>query len=426
VLCEEGGHFSVLGPPASVLLGEDEDVVREHVELTLRAFRDLRVVALLAKLGRETRGPFVVAGSDGAVEDANGRHGATVPAATLETGHDTEVRYDALILVSFGGPEGPDDVMPFLENVTRGRGVPRARLAQVAEHYHRFGGVSPINEQNRALIAALRSELAAHSIDLPIYFGNRNWRPFVADAVSEMRDDGVQRALAIFTSAYSSYSGCRQYREDLYRARREVGPDAPEVDKIRVFHNHAGFIEANVDRVRAALDALPGDEPVHIAFTAHSIPAAMARCCAYERQLGDTARLVAAAVGVTDWALAYQSRSGPPHVPWLGPDVGEHLEEVSARGVRNVVVSPIGFVSDHLEVVYDLDTEAAETAARLGLRYARAGTAGTHPAFVAGLRELVEERLHSDAPLGTCGPDCCRPGTGAPSPWEEAGLAARV
>jgi protoporphyrin/coproporphyrin ferrochelatase len=338
-----------------------------------------------------------------------------------------EHEFDAVVVVSFGGPEGLDDVMPFLENVTRGRNVPRERLVEVAHHYELFGGVSPINEQNRELIAALEVELRAHGVNLPIYFGNRNWHPFLTDTMRQMRDDGVRRALALFTSAFSSYSGCRQYREDLFNAQREIGPEAPEVPRVRMFFNHPGFVEANVDRVRDAMRELP-DGAVHIAFTAHSIPTAMARNCAYEVQLHEAARLVAEAVGVDDWSVVYQSRSGPPQVPWLEPDISDHLEEVAARGVRAVVVSPIGFVSDHLEVRFDLDIEARETADRLGLAMARAGTAGTHPAFVAGLRELIVERMTPGAErpaLGrfgpshdVCAPDCCLPGSGRPSPWD--------
>ena len=338
-----------------------------------------------------------------------------------------EHEFDAIVVVSFGGPEGPDEVMPFLQNVTRGRGIPPERLAEVAHHYDLFGGVSPINAQNRALIAALGTELREHGIDLPIYFGNRNWQPTIPDALREMRAAGVRRALAIFTSAYSSYSGCRQYRENLVLAREEVGEGAPEVTKVRAFYNHPGFVEANAERVREALASLPSGEPVQIAFTAHSIPLSMARCCAYEKQLLETARLVAEAVGIEDWALVYQSRSGSPQTPWLEPDICDHLEALT--GARNVVVSPIGFVSDHLEVKYDLDVEAAELAAGLGLTMVRAGTAGTHPAFVAALGELVRERLAPGVPkraagrLGpypdTCPPDCCRPGNGRPSPWEQ-------
>lgn len=338
-----------------------------------------------------------------------------------------EHEFDAVLLLSFGGPEGPDDVVPFLENVTRGRGVPRERLLEVAHHYELFGGVSPINEQNRELIAALQPALRERGVELPVYFGNRNWHPFLADTMRRMRDDGIRRALAVFTSAYSSYSGCRQYREDLFRAQQEVGDDAPEVPRLRMFFNHPGFVEANVDRLRAAVATLPPG-PLHVAFTAHSIPEAMARNCAYEAQLRETARLVAEGAGVDDWALAFQSRSGPPQVPWIGPDVSEHLEEVAARGIAAVVVAPIGFVSDHLEVRYDLDVEARDTAARLGLAFARAGTAGTHPAFVAGLADLIVERMTEGAErsavgrLGpshdVCAPDCCLPGTGRPSPWD--------
>jgi protoporphyrin/coproporphyrin ferrochelatase len=242
-----------------------------------------------------------------------------------------------------------------------------------------------------------------------------------------MRDDGVCRALAVFTSAYSSYSGCRQYREDLFRAQQEVGTDAPEVPRLRMFFNHPGFVAANVDRLREALARLPGG-PTHVAFTAHSIPSAMARNCAYEPQLRETARLIAGELGIDDWAVVYQSRSGPPSVPWLGPDVSDHLEDVAARGVRTVVLAPIGFISDHMEVLFDLDVEARETAERLGLSLARAGTAGTHPAFVSGLADLIAERTTPGAGRATvgrlgpnhdvCAPDCCLPGNGRPSPWD--------
>ncbi len=335
--------------------------------------------------------------------------------------------FDAIVLVSFGGPEGPDDVMPFLENVTRGRNVPRERLLDVAHHYELFGGVSPINAQNRRLIAALEPELRRRGVDQPVYFGNRNWHPYLTDTMRQMTDAGVGRALAVFTSAFSSYSGCRQYREDLFNAQQAAGPGAPEVARARMFFNHPGFVEANVDRVRAAMSEL-GTNDVHIAFTAHSIPAAMAANCAYEAQLKETARLVAEAVGVADSAVVYQSRSGPPQVPWLEPDIGDHLRAMHERGVGAVVIAPIGFVSDHLEVLFDLDVEARELAGELGLRLARAGTAGTHPAFVAGLADLIVERLTPGAErpaLGrfgpshdVCAPDCCLPGTGRPSPWD--------
>jgi len=338
-----------------------------------------------------------------------------------------DTRFDAILVVSFGGPEGMDDVIPFLENVTRGRNVPRERLEVVAHHYELFGGVSPINAQNRALIAALRVELDGHGIELPIYFGNRNWNPFLADALREMADEGVERALAFFTSAYSSYSGCRQYREDLFNAQQALGPRAPEVLRTRMFFNHPGWIETNAGNLRAALAQVPAGRDAHVAFTAHSIPETMARACRYEDQLRESARLVAEAVGAGDTALVYQSRSGPPHVPWLEPDILNHLRAVAGRGVTDVVISPIGFVSDHLEVLFDLDVEARDTAAELGLNLVRASSASTHPSFVAMIRELVEERLgladgrpavgRFAASHDVCPVDCCLPGTGHPSPW---------
>src|SRR3954451_12045076 len=353
----------------------------------------------------------------------------TAPKAPADgfTSSFPETRFDAILVVSFGGPEGMADVMPFLENVTRGRDVPRERLLEVAHHYEVFDGVSPINAQNRALIKALRAQLDEHGIDLPIYFGNRNWHPFLADTMREMAADGVERALAFFTSAYSSYSGCRQYREDLFNAQQEVGPDAPEVLRTRSFFNHPGWIEANADHVRAALTQLPSADAAHIAFTAHSIPLSMARACRYEDQLREASRLVAEAVGVVDWSLVFQSRSGPPQVPWLEPGILGPLAALADRGVTDVVISPIGFVSDHLEVLFDLDVEARDAAAELGLRMVRASSAGTHPAFVSMIRELVEERLgvqperHATSRYGpsqdVCPVDCCLPGTGRPSPW---------
>jgi protoporphyrin/coproporphyrin ferrochelatase len=327
--------------------------------------------------------------------------------------------YDALIVVSFGGPEGRDDVMPFLENVARGRAVPRERLLEVAEHYFHFGGVSPINAQNRALLDALRAELGARGPALPIYWGNRNWHPFLAETLRRMAADGVRRALAFVTSAFASYSSCRQYLEDIARARAELGPAAPVVDKLRLFWNHPGFIEPMVERVETALDALPADSRAgaHLAFTAHSIPLAMAETSAYQAQLAAACALVGERLARRrPWRLVYQSRSGPPAVPWLGPDIGEHLAALHAEGATDVVVAPIGFVSDHLEVRWDLDTEAAARARDLGLRFVRAETVGLHPRFVAMIRELVLERT-AGAPrraLGAdgsapddCAPDCC-------------------
>lgn len=336
--------------------------------------------------------------------------------------------FDAILVVSFGGPEGTDDVMPFLENVTRGRSVSRERLEAVAHHYELFGGVSPINAQNRALIAALREELDTHGIGLPIYFGNRNWHPFLADTLQEMATDGIERAIAFFTSGFSSYSGCRQYREDLFNAQESVGPRAPEILKTRMFFNHPGWIEANADHVRAALSQLPAGRDAHVAFTAHSIPTAMAKACRYEDQLRESARLVAAAAGVSDTALVYQSRSGPPQVPWLEPDILDHLRALAERGVTDVAVAPLGFISDHLEVMFDLDIEARDTAAELGLNFVRASSASTHPAFVGMIRELIAERIGGPPARGVlgryaashdvCPADCCLPGTGGPSPWD--------
>jgi len=333
--------------------------------------------------------------------------------------------YDAVVLVSFGGPERPEDVLPFLANVTRGRGVPPERLAEVAEHYRQFGGVSPINQQCRDLLAALRADFAAHGIDLPIYWGNRNWHPLLPDTVATMRDDGVRRALAFVTSAYGGHSSCRQYLDDIAAARAAVGPEAPVIDKLRQFWDHPGFVQPHVDAVRAALDTLDRARrtSTRLVFTAHSIPTSMAATAGpeggrYEAQLRETARLVAAAAAPDlPYDLVWQSRSGPPHVPWLEPDVNDHLATLPESGVTSVVVSPIGFVSDHLEVVWDLDTEAAATAKRLGLDYVRAGTPGTDPRFVAMVRELVLERpapgrsarrrLGTLPTWDTCPDQCC-------------------
>jgi protoporphyrin/coproporphyrin ferrochelatase len=327
---------------------------------------------------------------------------------------DNAREYDALLVLSFGGPEGPDDVMPFLENVTAGRNVPRQRLEEVAEHYLHFGGRSPINEQNRGLIAALDAELSSAGLRLPIYFGNRNWQPFVTDTVRQMRDDGIERALVFVTSALSSYSGCRQYREDVIRAIEEVGEGAPEFDKIRTFSNHPGFIEPMVEQTRAVLDGIPADRlaTTQLVFTAHSIPTSMARHCAYERQLAEASRLIAEGAGHPGHRVAFQSRSGPPHVPWLEPDVLDMVKELASAGATDIVVVPVGFISDHMEVLYDLDTEARDEAARLGMRFHRVPTVGTHPDFVRMIRDLIVERSSANPErqfLGTRGPshDIC-------------------
>jgi ferrochelatase len=315
-------------------------------------------------------------------------------------GKDGCVVYDAFVLLSFGGPEKPDDVMPFLRNVVRGRGVPEERLAAVAEHYLHFGGVSPINQQCRDLLAAVDADFAANGIDLPTYWGNRNWHPMLEDTVARMRDDGVTHALGFATSAYGGYSSCTQYWEDIARARAKVGPGAPVISKLRQFHDHPGFVEPHASAVRDAVDGLDPSRrrTTRLIFTAHSIPVSMADAAGpeggrYTAQLSETAGLVgAAAADDLPWDLVWQSRSGPPQVPWLEPDINDHLEVIAKEGVTDVVVSPIGFVSDHLEVLWDLDNEAAETAGRLGLGYTRAATPGTDPRFVAMISELVQER----------------------------------
>ncbi len=327
--------------------------------------------------------------------------------------------YDAILVLSFGGPEGTDDIMPFLENVLRGRNVPRERMLSVAHHYELFDGVSPINQQNRDLIAALRQSLDAHSIGLPIYWGNRNWHPLLPDTLREMVRDGRRHALTYITSAYSSYSGCRQYLEDIKRAQAEVGPDAPRVSTLRKFYNHPDFIRANADRVRDALATIaePRRASTMVVFTAHSIPLGMAQSSRYVSQLRETARLVAEDVGIPRWELVYQSRSGPPTQPWLEPDICETLRELHDKGDDTVVVAPIGFLSDHVEVLYDLDVEARQLADELGMTMARAQTVGTHPTFVEMIRQLIAERIQPGAErrfLGsegtrpdTCAPDCC-------------------
>ena len=349
-----------------------------------------------------------------------------------------DFNYDAVLVVSFGGPEGMDDVIPFLENVLRGRSVPRERMLGVAKHYELFGGLSPINEQNRKLIAALNHELETNGPSLPIYFGNRNWHPMLTDTLRQMRDEGVKRALAFVTSAYSSYSSCRQYLENIAEAQQAVGPGAPSIEKLRAFYDHPLFIEANVTNVRVALEQIPEERrsQARIVFTAHSIPESMAKNCEYEVQLWETSRLVAEGIfvgaGVVpahdsdssaspgrdkpgSYNLVFQSRSGPPAQPWLGPDVCDYLRELKAGGINDVVVAPIGFVSDHMEIIYDLDTEAKALCRELGLNMIRAATVGTQPAFIRMIRELILERIDPGQEkrfLGTRGPakDTCTPG----------------
>ncbi len=312
--------------------------------------------------------------------------------------------YDALLVLSFGGPEKPEDVMPFLENVLRGRNIPRPRLLEVAEHYYHFGGRSPINDQCRALIAALRHELDLHGLHLPIYWGNRNWHPLLEDTMRSMTKDGIRRALVFVTSAYSSYSACRQYLDDIERARMAVGPGAPVCDKLRHYSNHPGFIEPNVEHLKEALAPAPA---APVLFTAHSIPMELARTSKYVEQLQETARLVAAGAGVSEYRLVYQSRSGPPQQPWLEPDILKALDEVCAAGATDVVVAPIGFISDHMEVIYDLDYAVARHCEAIGLRMVRAATAGTHPRFITMIRELIEERIANGDAADPCLQHCC-------------------
>jgi protoporphyrin/coproporphyrin ferrochelatase len=327
--------------------------------------------------------------------------------------------YGAILVVSFGGPESRADVIPFLENVLRGRNVPRERMLAVAEHYYHFDGKSPINQQTRDLIAALEAELEKHGPKLPVYWGNRNWHPLLPETLRRMRDDKIRHALAFVTSAYSSYSGCRQYREDIARAQAEVGAEAPAVDKLRAFFNHPGFLNAVEDRVQEAFQAVPdASKNVRVVYTAHSIPSSMAETSDYVRQLEEVRRIVSDKLGIGNHALAYQSRSGAPGQPWLEPDVLDHLREVKSRGLADaVVLAPIGFVSDHMEVLYDLDVEARELAAALALPMVRAKTVGVHPKFVAMIRELILERMDPGAArrvvgsLGArpdfCAEDCC-------------------
>ena len=341
--------------------------------------------------------------------------------------------YDALLWLSFGGPEGPDEVMPFLENVTRGRGVPRERLLEVSQHYQHFGGVSPINQVNRDAIAAVEKQLAAEGVELPVYFGNRNWRPMAEDTAAEMVAAGIRRALVFPTSAYGGYSACRQYDEDIARIRASVGEGALELVKVRQFFDHPLFVGAFAEALRAAhakLGNLPGTRTV---FTAHSVPVGADMAAGppaeggrlYSRQVSEAARLVAAEAGVESYDVVWQSRSGPPQVPWLEPDIADHLDALHEQGVTSVVVCPVGFLSDHLEVIWDLDNEAAERAAELGMGYARAATPGTDARFAELVVELVREHVEgapvrklSEFPAAGCTVNgapcsvaCCEPVT---------------
>lgn len=349
-------------------------------------------------------------------------------AASAESSFDkVPHEYDAVLVVSFGGPEGPDEVIPFLDNVFRGIPVSEDTKRRVAERYQQFGGVSPINAQTRAFIGALQQELDKHGPALPIYWGNRNWHPLLAETFAQMANDGIGRAIAYVTSTFSSYSGCRKYREDLYAAAA-AEPRAPVIDKLRSGYNHPGFIEAACARTADALEQIPAErrDSALVIFTAHSLPESMARHCAYEAQLRESCQLVGDRLEHQRWRLAYQSNNASyGKEAWLGPDIRDALDQARAEGEANVVVSPIGFVCDHLEVVLDLDVEAAQHAREIGLEMTRAGTVGTHPAYVAMVRELILERMtempkrRSLGSLGPshdlCPPDCCLPGRPAPA-----------
>jgi len=330
--------------------------------------------------------------------------------------HD-EPPFDALLLFSFGGPEGPDDVLPFLENVTRGKNVPRARLEAVAEHYMLFDGVSPINEHLRALLVAVIDELNRSGPSLPVFWANRFWRPLLPEVLAEMAEQGIRRALAFVTSAFGSYPGCRAYREAINEACASLGPASPRVEKIRLFYDHPDFIAAQADRVRRAVEVFGGTRP-RVLFTAHSIPQSMAAAAPYERQLHEACRWTADQAGITDWQLAYQSRSGPPNQPWLEPSVEDTLAQWATEGCRRVVLAPIGFLVEHMEVAYDLDIEAAQRCEQLGIKMVRASTVGGHPRLTTMIRKLVAERFDPNVPRESlrpegpppdvCPPDCCR------------------
>lgn len=319
---------------------------------------------------------------------------------------DTKQRitYDAFLLVSFGGPEGMPDVIPFLQNVLRGRNVPAERMQAVAHHYELFNGVSPINEQNRQLIAALKSKIELSGPKLPIYWGNRNWHPLLTDTVQRMTADGIKKAIAFATAGYSSYSSCRQYLENIEQARQAAGPNAPQIDKISPFYNHPNFIASNTDRLLDALNTLPikQKQNAQIIFTAHSIPMSMANGCHYAAQLNEAAQLVITDAKITNnWQLAYQSRSGPPSQSWLEPDINDCIKQLAQQGIKNIVIAPIGFVSDHMEIIYDLDTEAQSLCKTLDIIYTRAKTVGCHPTFIDMINDLVTK------PVNFCSPDCC-------------------
>ena len=320
------------------------------------------------------------------------------------------MNFDALLLLSFGGPEGPEQVRPFLENVTRGRNIPPARLDSVAQHYLHFGGVSPINGINRELIEQIETELADRGVGVPVYFGNRNWEPYVEDTVARMRDDGIRRAAVFTTSAWGGYSGCTQYQEDITRARVAVGAGAPELVKLRQYFDHPLLVEMFAEAIVDAAATLPTDlrDDARLIFTAHSIPLRAASRCGpdlYSRQVAYSAGLVAKAAGYPDYDQVWQSRSGPPQVPWLEPDVSDHLTALAAAGTKAVIVCPIGFVADHIEVVWDLDNELREQADAAGIALARATTPNAQRRFAALAVDLMDELRHGRDPARVVGAD---------------------
>jgi len=328
--------------------------------------------------------------------------------------------YDAILVLSFGGPEKREDVIPFLENVLRGKPVPRERLLEVAEHYYHFGGASPINGQCSTLIASLRKELDAHDLHMPIYWGNRNWTPFLNDTMIQMKQDGVKRALTYVTSGFSCYSGCRQYRENIAAALAQPEAEGLQIDKLRVFYNHPDFIAVLAEQVGEAMGEFLEEarDHVHVAFTAHSIPLSMSTTSDYEKQLRESCRLVAEQLNIPEsrWKLVYQSRSGRPQDPWLEPDILDHLRDCKSAGIDKVVISPIGFLSDHMEVLYDLDDEARRFCDEHSIFMVRAGTPGNHPRFVGMVRKLIQERVSGSSREcagqfppnhDVCPTDCC-------------------
>ena len=346
---------------------------------------------------------------------------STIPAApTAPLPPLDEVPIDSVLIVSFGGPEGMDDVMPFLENVLRGKNVPSERMLAVFEHYKQFGGVSPINDQCRQLISAIQQECNRRNLGLPIYWGNRNWHPMLSDTLKTMATEGRKRAIAFFTSMFSCYSGCRQYRENIAAAQTDVGSKAPWVEKIRKGFNHPGFIAAQRDCLEQALAKLPEEVRADtlVLFCAHSIPKTMADNSRYEEQLREAAKLVCDAANHGPWELVFQSRSGPPQQPWLEPDVCARIEQLHAEnGIKHIVVQPLGFISDHMEVLFDLDHEAADLCKKKGIQFVRAPSIGVHPRFISMIVDLIEERMSLDTErpfIGGYGPshdycpaNCC-------------------